>query len=223
MFALVAQFVRKLLQIELLEEFVDGLRTHSDDELLGVAVGEGCIVFQLFVVEYVHILLLRKEVELGDVVALGRTRLEYHILLVVDDVLQLLGGEAEEISDFIGGGTEVPDMGYGDRKGDVAHPLAADLLLRDLHAAAVADDAAVADALVLSAVALIVLGRTEDALAEESVALRLVGTVVDGFRFQDLSGRFLENHIGGSESDYYPVEICLYLVIIFLDRHMQIF
>jgi hypothetical protein len=70
----------------------------------------------------------------------------------------------------------------------VAHPLAAHLLARHLDAAALADDPLVADALVLAAVALPVLGRTEDALAEETVALRLQGAVVDGLRLGDLAG-----------------------------------
>ncbi len=50
----------------------------------------------------------------------------------------------------------------------------------DLHAAAVADLALVADLLVLAAVALPVLGGSEDALAEQAVPLGLEGAVVDG-------------------------------------------
>ena len=53
---------------------------------------------------------------------------------------------------------------------------------RHLDAAAVADDAAVADPLVLAAMALPVLDRTEDPLAEETVPFRLEGAVVDGLR-----------------------------------------
>ena len=49
---------------------------------------------------------------------------------------------------------------------DVSHALTTHLLLRHLHLAAVADDAAVADPLVLTTVALVVLDRTEDALTE---------------------------------------------------------
>src|SRR5205823_3483128 len=70
---------------------------------------------------------------------------------------------------------------------EVAHPLASNLLARDLHAAALADDALVADALVLAAVALPVLCRTEDALAEEPVALRLQRPVVDRLGLGDFA------------------------------------
>jgi len=64
----------------------------------------------------------------------------------------------------------------------VTHPLTAHLLAGDLDAAALADDALVADTLVLAAVALPVLGRTEDALAEEAVLLGLQRAVVDRLR-----------------------------------------
>src|SRR5207253_11024163 len=59
----------------------------------------------------------------------------------------------------------------------------------DLHPAAVADDAAVADALVLAAVTLPVLHRAENALAEQPVALRLERPVVDGLGLGDLAPR----------------------------------
>ena len=55
----------------------------------------------------------------------------------------------------------------------MAHALTSDLGASDLNAAAVADLALEADALVLTAVALPVLGRSENALAEKTVALRL--------------------------------------------------
>ena len=73
-------------------------------------------------------------------------------------------------------------MADGRGQFDVAHALAADLRLGDLDAAAVADLALIADALVLTAVALPVLRRSKDALAVQAVALRLQGAVVDGLR-----------------------------------------
>jgi hypothetical protein len=78
-----------------------------------------------------------------------------------------------------------------DRRGqlDVAHALAADLRQRDFDAALVADDALVLHALVLAAQALPVLDRTEDARAEQAVALRLEGAVVDGLGLLDLAER----------------------------------
>ena len=78
-----------------------------------------------------------------------------------------------------------------DRRGelDMAHALAADARQRHLDAALLADDALVLHALVLAAQALVVLDRAEDARAEQAVALRLEGAVVDGLRLLDLAVR----------------------------------
>src|SRR5437870_6292938 len=75
------------------------------------------------------------------------------------------------------------------RELDVAHALAAHLGQRHLDAAAVADHAAITDPLVLAAVALPVLHRTEDALAEQPIPFRLEGAVVDGLGFGDFTPR----------------------------------
>jgi hypothetical protein len=64
----------------------------------------------------------------------------------------------------------------------VAHALAPHLGARDFDAALVADDALVADPLVLAAVALEVLGGAKDLLAEQAVLLGLEGTLFYGMR-----------------------------------------
>ena len=71
----------------------------------------------------------------------------------------------------------------------MAEALAADLGQGDFDAALVADDAAVLHALVLAAEALPVGDGSEDAGAEEAVALGLEGAVVDGFRLGDFAVR----------------------------------
>src|SRR5205814_5880055 len=74
---------------------------------------------------------------------------------------------------------EEPDV--HDRRGqvDVAHALTADARVRDLHAAAVADDALVLRALLLPARTFPVALRPEDALAEQAILLGPVGALVD--------------------------------------------
>ena len=71
-------------------------------------------------------------------------------------------------------------MHDGSGEFDMTHALATHLGAGHLNAAALADDALKTNALVLAAVALPVLLRTEDLLAEESVLLGLEGAVVDG-------------------------------------------
>src|SRR5690606_10063557 len=82
-----------------------------------------------------------------------------------------------------------PDVGDGRGQLDMAHALAAHAAQRDLDAALLADDALVLHALVLAAQALVVLDRTEDAGAEQAVALGLERAVVDRLRLLDLAER----------------------------------
>src|SRR5207237_7513337 len=114
-------------------------------------------------------------------------------------LLQLARSDVEQVADAARDALEEPDV--RDRRGevDVPHALAAHLLARHLDAAALADDALVADALVLAAVALPVLRRTEDALAEEPVALGLQRAVVDGLGLRDLARRPVTDLLGRRE------------------------
>ncbi len=70
-------------------------------------------------------------------------------------------------------------MGHGHHELDMTHAFATHLLFSNLNTATVADNALVADTLILSAVAFVVLYRAENAFAEKSVALGLVCAVVD--------------------------------------------
>src|SRR5438067_1872207 len=149
-----------------------------------------------FLLELAEVLLARLVVHVGD----DRSR-------EVEDLLQLLGRHVEQVADARRHALEEPDV--RDRGGEVhvPHALAAHLGTRDLNAAALADDALIADALVLAAVALPVLRGTEDALTEETVLLRLERPVVNGFRLGDLAGRPTPNLLRGSEPDADRVEI----------------
>src|SRR5213078_3304933 len=113
----------------------------------------------------------------------------------------LARSDVEEVADPARDALEEPDVRDRSSEVDVAHALAAHLLARHLDAAALADDALVADALVLAAVALPVLRRTEDALAEEAVALGLERAVVDRLGLRHLAGRPVANLLRRSEAD----------------------
>ena len=132
----------------------------------------------------------------------------------VDDLLELLGlqlltdlGAHEEVGQPRAGAAEVPDVDDGGGQLDVAHALAPDLRAGDLDAAALADDALEPDALVLAAVALPVLGRTEDLLAEEAVLLGLQRAVVDGLRLLDLAVGPRADGVRGGQADAQLAEV----------------
>src|SRR4029450_11848365 len=148
------------------------------------------------VFEVVQVLLTRLGVDRGD----DRSG-------EVEDLLELARRDVEQVADAARDALEDPDV--RDRSGevDVAHALAAHLLPRHLDAAALADDALVADALVLAAVALPVLRRTEDAFAEEAVALGLERAVVDGLGLRDLARRPVADLLRRREADPNCVEV----------------
>src|SRR6266540_726030 len=81
-------------------------------------------------------------------------RLDHHVIRVVDDALEVAQRHVEQVTHRRRQRLEEPDV--RDRHGelDVAHALAPHLRQRHLDAAAVADHAAIADPLVLPAVAL---------------------------------------------------------------------
>ena len=106
----------------------------------------------------------------------------------VQHLLELFGSDVEQVADPRRHALEEPDVAHGGSQVDMTHALAPHLLAGHLDAAALADDALVADALVLAAVALPVLGGTEDALAEETVLLRLERSVVDRLGLGHLTG-----------------------------------
>src|SRR4029079_16834254 len=125
----------------------------------------------------------------------------------VEDALQVARADVEQDPEPARGALEIPDV--ADRAGqlDVAHPLATDLRAGDLGAALVADDALVANSLVLAAVALPVLGRTEDALVEETVLLRLERPVIDGLGLGDLALRPLPDLVRAGKRDADRAEV----------------
>ena len=83
----------------------------------------------------------------------------------------------------------IPDVSYGRGQLDVSHTLPSDRGASYFHSAAVTNDAPVADLLVLAAVALPVLGRPEDGLAEQAILFRSQATVVDGLGLGHFSVR----------------------------------
>ena len=96
---------------------------------------------------------------------------------------------------------EIPDMGHRSCQLDVAHALPAHAGLRDLHAAAVADNAFVTDLLIFAAVTLPVLGGSENPLAEQAVLLGLQRPVIDGFRLLYLASGPLSDLLRRSQTD----------------------
>ena len=184
---LVSQLLGQLIQVNLLQQFLDGLGTHTGLE----------VVLVLF--PHVPVFLLGEHLVPGQ----GRvTGIGDNIGREVQHLLQNLGADVQHQTHPGGNALEIPDMAAGSGQLNVTHALPAHLGFGDLDAAAVADLALVLDFLVLAAVAFPVLGGSENPLAVQSVPLGFQGTVVDGFRLLDLAVGPLPDHLRGRNTNF---------------------
>src|SRR5262249_1824776 len=110
-----------------------------------------------------------------------------HVILVIDDPLEVAGGHVEDEADARGHALEEPDV--RDRHGefDMPHALAADAGERHFDTATITDNTTVLDAFILAAGAFPVLDRTEDAFAEQAAFFGLERAIIDRFGVLDLA------------------------------------
>ena len=134
-------------------------------------------------------------------------RIDDHEGLEIQHALDLAQRHVEHQADARRQRLQEPDVRGRAGQLDVAHALAAHLGLRDLDAALLADHAAVLEALVLAAQALVVLHRPEDLGAEQAVALGLEGAVVDGLGLAHFAVGPGADHLRRGQADLDRVEL----------------
>ena len=154
------------VQIDRLEQFVDGFGTHAGIEFVAVFFDGLQILF------FVEQLAARER---------GQARIDDDIRFEIQDAFDVTQRHVEHQTDARRQRFQEPDVRGRRGQFDVAHALAAHLGQRDFGAALFADDAAMLHALVLAAEAFVVLDRPEDGRAEQAVTLRFERAVVDGF------------------------------------------
>ena len=115
------------------------------------------------------------------------TGLNDDMALKIKHLFNVLEGHIQHQGNARWQGFQEPNV--GDRCGqfDMAHALTAHPLQRDFYAALFAGDALIFDALILAAQAFIILDRSKDARAEETVALWLEGPIIDGLWLFDFA------------------------------------
>ena len=170
---LLANFFAERFDVDLLEQFLDALGAHHGDEL----AGEFLVQLPLALV--------------GDHFTAAQpgvvARLHDHVGFEVEHALQFAQRDVQQVADAAGQALEEPHVRTRAGQFDVSQAFPADARQRNFHAALVANHAAVLHALIFAAQALPILGGAEDARAEQPVALRLEGPVVDGLRLGDFS------------------------------------
>ena len=189
-----AQFAGETLHLNPLQQFLDGFGAHHGLEAAGAMR-----LVELAVLGFV----------LDDFVLFDRrfASLDHHVGLEVQHRFQLAQRDVENVADAAGQSLEEPHMRAGRSQLNVAEALTAYLGQRYFHAALIADHAAVLHALVFAAETLPVGYRPENAGAEQTIALRLEGAVVDGLRLGDFAVRPAADLFGRSQADADGVEV----------------
>ena len=170
-----AQFVAELIDVDVAQEFLDGFGAHDGAELAGI--------FGLQLAEF----FFRQELAFLD--ARHFARFDHDEGLEVENALEIAHGDIQQVADARGQALEEPHVRTGRSQFDMAQALAAHFAERDFDAALIADDAAMLHALVFAAQAFPVGDGAEDLGAEQAVAFRLEGAVVDGLRLGDFAVR----------------------------------
>ena len=135
-----------------------------------------------------------------------QARFDDDVILEIEDALEVLQRHVEHQADARRQRLQEPDMRHRRGQFDMAHAVAAHLLHRHFDAAFFADDALVLHALVLAAQAFVVLHGPEDARAEQAIAFRLEGAVVDGLRLLNLAMAPAQDLVRAGQRNLDPVE-----------------
>ena len=193
--------------LELLPELDgQGLQVDVGQELLHSLGAHAGVEIVLILLPQVPVLLFREDLVLhqGGVTGVGDD-----VGGKVEDLFQDPGGQVQQQTHPGGDPLKVPNVGHRGGQLNVAHPLPADAGPGDLHAAAVADLALIADLFILTAVALPVLGGAKDAFTEQAVPLGFQGAVVDGLRLFDLAVGPLADLFRGSDTNTNGVKLSI--------------
>mmetsp|Transcript_23362 Transcript_23362/g.55498 ORF Transcript_23362/g.55498 Transcript_23362/m.55498 type:complete len:1308 (+) Transcript_23362:390-4313(+) len=190
----VAQAIDLDVEVHLLQQLLDALGAHQRDELVAEFDALGVVV----VLAHDRELLQR-----------GHARVDDDIGFKVQHAFDVAQRHVEHQAQTRRQALQEPDVRAGRGQVDVAHALAAHLGLGDFDAALLADDAAVLQALVLAAQALVVLDRAEDLGAEQAIALRLEGPVVDGLGLLHFTERPAADLLRRCQADLDGIEMLI--------------
>src|SRR3954453_19256649 len=194
MLHLFAKLDRHLLGVHALEQFLDRLGAHHGLEaggtILRVELTEALLFFNDFVVFHRSV-----------------AGFDHDIRFEIQHGLELAQRDVEDVSDARRQPFEEPHVRARRRQLDVTEPLAPDFRQRDFNAALVADHAAMLHALVLAAQAFPVGDRAKDTRAEQAIALRLEGAIVDGLRLGGFAMRPAPDLFRRSHTDLDGIEI----------------
>ena len=182
------------VDVDAFEQVLDAFGAHLGFELVTVLGALGLVV------------VLGHDAEL---LQRGHAGVGHHVGFEVQHALNVAQRHVEHQAQTRRQRLQEPDVGAGRSQVDVAHALAAHLGLGHFDAALLADHAAVLEALVLAAQALVVLDGAKDLGAEQTIALGLERAVVDGLGLLHLAEGPGTDLLGRSQTDLDGIEMLI--------------
>ena len=192
---LLAQLDGELFDIDALQQFLDGFGAHHGLESGGPEF---------------HIELAELGLFLNDFMLFERgvAGIDDYVGFEVEHRFEIAQGDIEEVADTRRQAFEEPDMGAGRSQLDVSETLAAHLGQGDFDATLVASDPAVLHAFIFPAETLPVGYRPKDSRAEQSIAFRLEGAVINGLRLGNLTMRPAADFFRRGHTDADSIKFC---------------
>ena len=160
--------------IQTAQQRTNTFRAHHRGELIAVFFGLGEIV------------VFRQQL---TAIQRGHAGLRNHIGFKIQHAFDVAQSHVQHHAETRGQRLQKPDMRNRAGQLDMPHAFTTHLGQGNFHAALFTDHTAVFQTLVLAAQAFIILNRPENLGTEQSIALRLEGAVIDGFRFLDFAVR----------------------------------
>ncbi len=181
-----------MLQVDFVQQLAHRFSAHAGIEIVAE-------LFQCF-----EILLV---VEQLSFLERGHARIDDDVAFEIKHALDVTQGHVQQQADTARQRLQEPDVCNGRSQLNVGHTLTAHLGQRNFNAALLTDNAAMLEALVLTAQALIVLDRAKDLGAEQAVALGLERTIVDGLWLLDFTKGPGTDHLGRSQCNLDGIEL----------------
>ena len=149
------------------------------------------MVVAIFFIQHIHQLhvavFFNQFANLYTLNSFENTSLKNDVFFVVDNRIQLFRWHTKEVTNLVRSRTEVPNVSYRHNELDVTRTFTTHFLFSYFYTTTVADNTFITDTFVFTAMTFVVTTRTENALAEQTIAFRFVCTIVDSFRFQNLT------------------------------------
>ena len=189
-----AQALDLRLDIEAIQQLLDAFCAHLGNKLVAV---------------FDHVLVVLVLAHDAEFFQRRHARVGHDIGFKVQHALDVAQRHIQHQAQARRQGLEEPDVGARRSQVDVAHALAAHLGLRHFHAAFFADHAAMLEAFVLAAQALVVFDRAKNLGTEQTVTLGLEGPIVDGFGFFDFAIRPGTDFLWRGQADFDGIEMLI--------------